>query len=193
VRIRFNPTWDVEQLAADALAQAAGGNTIQAIFVDPVTAVAPPLHDRHDRRRDLELSLVSRRLKGLAHSLACPVVAVSPTRLLQPKDDAGRLRRLLAEGAGFGNPEVEDAIRKRRPRLEHLVESGLEQETDLVMGLLNLVADFQEELDPETRQVFKKMHSGLVELAALKNRYGPLDSVELEMDFKSGLFSDPTR
>ena len=191
--LRFEPTWDVGMLVDDASAQVSPRKPVAAIFVDPVTALGVPEGKERDRRRDLELSYVLRSLKELAHKLACPVVATAPTRLLVAEDDKGRLRELLAQGTDFANVEVEDAIRKRRPRLEHLREKGLEQEADLVLGLLNMLADYQEELDPEARQVFKKRSHSMVELAALKNRFGSLDSVELQMDFKSGRIRDYTQ
>jgi len=99
---------------------------------------------------------------------------------------AEAVRLLLARGAELHEPDVEDAIRWRRPRLEHLPEPGLEAHADVVLSLLNFVADYQEELDPEHRQVFKAQPESPLEVSALKHRGGGLHGVELRMQMKTG-------
>jgi replicative DNA helicase len=181
---------DVERLAADALRRMAGRKG-GAVFVDSLTALGPPPQARTHGRRDLEVAEVCRRLKELAVLLDCPVVASVPASRVDLPESATPLRELLARGTMFNAPEVEDAIRWRRPRLEHLPEPGLEAHADVVLAILNFVADYQEELDPEHRQVFQAQPSGPIEIAALKHRGGALTGVELKMDMKTGLISQP--
>jgi len=189
LQLRFTPRIDVERLAADALRRMAGRKG-GAVFVDSLTALGPPPQARTHGRRDLEIAEICRRLKELAVLLDCPVVATVPARRENLPESATPLRELLARGTMFNAPEVEDAIRWRRPRLEHLPEIGLEAHADVVLALLNFVADYQEELDPEHRQVFKAQPSGPLEIAALKHRSGALHGVELKMDMKTGLISE---
>jgi len=185
LQLLYTPRWDAERLAADALRRTAGRPSA-AVLVDSLTALAAPPHARTHGRRDLELAEVCRRLKELSVALDGPVVASLPARRDNLVETGTPLRDLLARGAEFTAPEVEDAIRRRRPRLEHLPENGLDAHADVVIALLNYVADYQEELDPEHRQVFKARPTGGVELAALKNRDGGLNGLELQMDMKSG-------
>ena len=63
-------------------------------------------------------------------------------------------------------------------------------ESFLVLGLLSYLSDFQQELEPDHRALFTQRTKGLLEISALKNRLGPLDSVELEMDSKTSLIRD---
>lgn len=185
LQIRFTPRLDVERLAADALRRMAGARG-GAVFVDALTALLPPPQARIHGRRDLELAEICRRLKELGVVLGCPVVAAVPARRDNLTEGEKPLRLLLARGAELHEPEVEDAIRWRRPRLEHLPEPGLEAHADVVLALLNYVADYQEELDPEHRQVFKSQPEATLELSALKHRHGGLHGGELKMQVKSG-------
>jgi replicative DNA helicase len=185
VYLTYQPRLDVERLAADALRRF-GGRKVGGIFVDSLTALMPPPQGRFHGRRDLELGEVCRRLKELAVTLDCPVVAAVPARRDNLAESVPPLRELLAKGAELHQPEVEDAIRWRRPRLEHLPEIGLDAHADLVLALLNYVSDYQEEMDPEHRQVFKAQPVAAIELSALKHRGGALLAVELEMVMKSG-------
>jgi len=186
VLLSYQPRLDVERLAADALRRM-GGRKVGGIFVDSLTALMPPPQGRFHGRRDLELAEVCRRLKELAVTLDCPVVAAVPARRDNLAEPAVPLRDLLAKGAEMHQPEVEDAIRWRRPRLEHLPENGLDAHADLVLALLNYVSDYFEELDPEHRQVFKARPLAPIEISALKHRGGALHAVNLDMEMKSGL------
>jgi replicative DNA helicase len=181
----YQPRMDVERLAADALRRL-GGRKVAGVFVDSLTALMPPPQGRFHGRRDLELAEVCRRLKELAVTLDCPVIAAVPARRDNLAESEVPLRQLLAKGAELNSPEVEDAIRWRRPRLEHLPEAGLDAHADLILALLNHVADFYEEMDPEHRQVFKARPVAAIELSALKHRGGALHAIELEMVMKSG-------
>lgn len=185
MQLRFTPRIDVDRLAADALRRMAGQKA-GAVFVDSLTALMPPPQVRTHGRRDLELAEICRRLKELAVVLDCPVIAAVPARRDNLSEGAEPLRMLLARGAELHQPDVEDAIRWRRPRLEHLPEPGLEGHADVVLALLNFVADYQEELDPEHRQVFKAQPESPLEVSALKHRSGGLHGAELRMQMKTG-------
>lgn len=185
LQLRFTPRLDVDRLAADALRRLAGAKA-GAILVDSLTALMPPPQARTHGRRDLELAEICRRLKELAVVLDCPVVAAVPARRDNLLEGDKPLRLLLARGAELHEPDVEDAIRWRRPRLEHLPEPGLEAHADVVLSLLNFVADYQEELDPEHRQVFKARPESPLELSALKHRSGGLHGTELRMQMRTG-------
>jgi replicative DNA helicase len=185
LQLRFTPRIDVDRLAADALRRMAGQKA-GAVFVDSLTALMPPPQVRTHGRRDLELAEICRRLKELSVVLDCPVIAAVPARRDNLTEADKPLRLLLARGAELHEPDVEDAIRWRRPRLEHLPEPGLEAHADLVLSLLNFVADYQEELDPEHRQVFKAQPESPLEVSALKHRGGGLHGIELRMQMKSG-------
>jgi replicative DNA helicase len=185
LQLRFTPRIDVDRLAADALRRMAGQKA-GAVFVDSLTALMPPPQVRTHGRRDLELAEICRRLKELAVVLDCPVIAAVPARRDNLSEGAEPLRLLLAKGAEIHQPAVEDAIRWRRPRLEHLPEPGLEAHADVVLSLLNFVADYQEELDPEHRQVFKARPESPLEVSALKHRSGGLHGAELRMQMKTG-------
>lgn len=183
----YEPLWDVERLAADVLAK--GGKDVGAIFVDSITALSVDFKQARHDRRDLELSHISRRLKEIAVRLNCPVLTTAPTRPLR-SEEGEQIRSLIANGREFGDMEMEDAIRARRPRLNHLLEATLEQESDLVIGLLSYLSDFQQEIEPDQRALFTLKTRGLLEVSALKNRLGPLESAELEMDSKTSLIRD---
>lgn len=186
LRLRYTPRLDVERLAADALRHLAGRRG-GAIFVDGLNALGAPPQARSHGRRDLELAEICRRLKELAVTADCPVIATVPARRDNLVETGPKpLRELLAKGAEAHAPEVEDAIRWRRPRLEHLPEPGLEAHADAVVAILNHAADYQEELDPEHRQVFRTQPLSVFELAALKHRMGALHGVELRMEMRTG-------
>lgn len=183
----YEPLWDVERLAADVLVK--GGKDVGAIFVDSITALSVGPEQARQDRRDLELSHISRRLKEIAVRLNCPVITTAPTRPLKI-EEGEQIRSLIANGREFGDMEMEDAIRARRPRLSHLLEATLEQESDFVIGLLSYLSDFQQEIEPDHRALFTQKTRGLLEVSTLKNRLGPLESAELEMDSKTSLIRD---
>jgi replicative DNA helicase len=189
LQLRYVPRLDVERLAADALRRMAGRKG-GAILVDSLPALAAPPQARTHGRRDLELAEVCRRLKELAVAADCPVLATLPARRDNVAEGPRSLRDLLAHGAEPHAPEVEDAIRWRRPRLEHLPEVGLDAHADAVIALQNHVADVQEELDPEHRQVFRAQPQAVLDLFALKHRMGALHGIELRMEMKSGRISE---
>ena len=187
ISFTYEPLWDVDQLATDVMTK--GADNVGAILVDPVTGLSvPPSRSRQDRR-DLELSHISRRLKEIAVRLNCPVIAAAPTRAMR-FEEGEEMRALIAKGREFQDMEIEDAIRARRTRLTHLAEGTLEQEADMVLGLLSYLSDFQQEMEPDHRLLFQSRTRGLLELSALKNRLGPLENAELEMDSKTSLIRD---
>jgi replicative DNA helicase len=183
----YEPLWDVEQLAADVLAKGAEG--VAAIIVDPLTGLGAPPARARPERRDLEISAICRRLKQIAVRLNCPLIGAAPTRAMR-FEEGEAMRGLIAQGREFKDMEIEDAIRARRPRLSHLSEGSLEQEADMVLSLLSYLSDFQQEMDPDHRLLFQSRTKGLLEVSALKNRLGPLENAELEMDSKTSLIRD---
>jgi replicative DNA helicase len=183
----YEPLWDVDQLATDVLTRRAEG--IGAVIVDPLTGLSVPPQRMRQDRRDLELSHISRRLKEIAVRLNCPVIGAAPTRAMR-FEEGEEIRALIGKGREFQDMEIEDAIRARRPRLSHLSEGSLEQEADMVLSLLSYLSDFQQEMEPDHRLLFQSRTKGLLEISALKNRLGPLENAELEMDSKTSLVRD---
>lgn len=152
------PAWTASALDAHARSVAAA-RPVSAVLVDYLQRL--PVEGDY-ARRDIEVSAVARRLKALAVDLDAPVVV------------GAQINRKAVEGRdvprdrAYADPEVQKKIRDRRPKLEHLREGGSEQEADLVLGLLNYRADFEEDADND-RPVPDVTD---FEIGVLKNRYG---------------------
>jgi len=134
-------------------------SSVGAIFVDHVQAL--PVDDRVGA--PMELSDTARRLKALAVELCCPVVVSAQLGGLTTP----QATRIPVDRP-FDSAEVQEVIRNRRPQIHDLRESGISQEADLVLGLLNFLTDYQMER-PEAAS------SGSLtplEVGILKNRYG---------------------
>jgi len=170
------PFWTVADIAnhARSLKQEVG-----AVLVDYLQRVPAP-EGRYDRR-DIEVSAVGRRLKGLSVELSCPVVAAAQiNREAVPTDYKRKL-----EGKGY--EDALEVIRTARPELHRLREGGSEQEADLVLGLLNYRADFEED-----RSGGKAPDVTPFEVGALKNRYGtPGSWAKLAFEGRHSLLRDP--
>lgn len=152
------PSWSVADLDAHARSVAAR-RPVAAVLVDYLQRLPG---DKAFDRRDLEVSAVARRLKTLAVDLNVPVVAGA-----QINREAVRGRDVPRDKP-YTDEAVQNAIKDRRPKLEHLREGGSEQEADLVLGLLNYRADFEEDADND-RPVPAVTD---FEIGVLKNRYG---------------------
>jgi DNA primase catalytic core len=172
LHIVYRPSWDVDKLCAYASTQGPLG----AILVDYLQLIPPP-KERFERR-DLEVSLVSRRLKSLSVTLSCPVVAAAQIGR-QALADSAR----IPHDKALNDEVVQNAIKKRRPQLHHLREGGSEQEADLILGLLNYQADFMESREDgaiSSDQVTP------FEINVIKNRFGRLCIGNMMLEAKCG-------
>jgi DNA primase len=157
------PAWTVVELEAHAR-DLAEHRPLGGILVDYLQRIPPPPGSFD--RRDIEVSAVARRLHDMAVSLGVPVVAAA-----QINRDAVKDGNKIPEGKAYDSAEVRQALRSHRPKLHHLREGGSEQEADVVLGLMNHRADFEED-------VAHRSGSGsvpevtLLEVGTLKNRYG---------------------
>lgn len=161
VLVVYRPMWDVQKVAAHALALKERGARVGAVLVDYVQKVPAPAGLKADRR-DIEVTAVARRLKNLAVELGAPVISgAQVNRDNVPKD--------LAEGVRDAKDyrEATATIRKGRPELHNLREGGLEQEADLVLGLLNYAADYS--ADAKDKRI---PDVTLLEVGTLKTREG---------------------
>jgi len=176
----YRPSWTIDDIVADAHARA-HQRPVGGLLVDYLQRVPPP-RGSFDRR-DLEVSAIARQLKALAVDLQTPVVAGA-----QINREAARLSTVPA--GNYTDSEVRQALRRRRPQLHHLREGGSEQEADLVLGLMNYRADFEE----DTREASSVPAVTLLEVGTLKNRYGtPGRWASLAFAGRLGLIRDPWR
>ena len=175
LHVVYKPRWDVDELCAHANSVALK-IPLGAILVDYLQLIPPP--NERIERRDLEVSLVSRRLKSLSVALSCPVVAAAQIGR-QAVADSGR----IPHDKGLQNEIVLDAIKKRRPQLHHLREGGSEQEADLILGLLNYQADFMENCETTT---LTAPQATPFEINVIKNRFGRLCIGSLALEARCG-------
>lgn len=161
----YCPAWPVDRLEEHARKLAEKG-PLGAVFVDYVQKVQAPEGTRYERN-DLRLTAVVERLQYLSKELKCPVVVAA-----QLNRDTVRDTKIPAKP--FDDQTVQKAIRARRPQLHHLRDSGgLEQEADLVLGLLNYRADYKE--NPDEGGAVCDDESATpspLELIVLKRRHG---------------------
>jgi replicative DNA helicase len=152
------PLWNVDALHDHALS-VADKRPVGAVLVDYLQRIPAP-EGSYDRR-DIEVSAVSRRLKKLAEELGAPVVTAAQVNREPAQFLAGRL-----DGKSYR--EATSEIRRARPDLANLREGGSEQEADLVLGVLNYVADFR----TEAKGGEQPPDVTLLEVGTLKHRYG---------------------
>ena len=82
---------------------------------------------------DLPARRLAHGLKSLAVQAACPVISTVNIAEKQAQQIPDR---------PLEHSEVQDILRRCRPRLAHLSQVGIEQEADLVLGLLNHAAQY---------------------------------------------------
>lgn len=175
----YRPTWTAGHIS-QYVKELAREKPIKAVLVDYLQRV-PPGPGNEGRRRDEEVSAIARTLREMAVEVACPVVCGA-----QINREAAKRGQDALDGS-WGDPKVKAALKKKRPQLHELREGGSEQEAELVLGLHNWRADFQDEAGensiPETTPL---------EIGVLKNRYGTVGKWAT-MDFTgaSGLIREP--
>ncbi len=180
--IVHRPQWTIADIEAHARAQVEQ-HTIAGVMVDYLQRITVPQGEKYDRR-DIEVTVVARRLKGLAETVAAPIVAAA-----QIGREAVRDGMRIPDREAYLSREVQKAIRSRRPKLHQLREGGSEQEADFVLGLLNYRADYEMDDDERGRQEVPPVTK--LEIGILKNRYGtPGHWATLAFEGRYGLLRD---
>lgn len=155
LHIVHRPGWTVGQIYAES-ARIADQKGLGAVMVDYLQRIPP---EGKADRRDMEVSAIGRTLKALAIDMAVPVVAAAQiNREAIPDKYQANLQAKLQTSLDAAL----DYAKTARPDLHNLREGGSEQESDLVLGLMNYAADIQ----TEDRKVDR------FEIGVLKNRYG---------------------
>ena len=159
LQIVYRPEWTAQEIA-NHVKEIADRRPLGAVMVDYLQRIpAPP--GRHERR-DIEISAINRTFKSLSVSLAAPmIVAAQIGRGAIPDSERLKLSNATYEKAL-------DKLKARRPQVHHLREGGGEQEPDLILGLMNYRADYQEEISREATLP----ESTRLEVGTLKNREG---------------------
>ncbi len=186
IEVVYQPDWSVERLAQDARMRSVreGARPLGAIVVDYLQIVPPPSVEIENREH--AVALTARMLKRLSVGLQVPIVSAA-----QISHEASRLLDRVPEGP-FASEKVRRAIAARRPQLHHLREGGGEQEADLVMGILNYRADYQQAHDIEKADygTLGEEEASLFEVLVLKNRNGSLGLAALSFDSRTGYIRD---
>lgn len=163
ILVVHRPAWTVDEIDAHAR-QLAATREVGAVVIDYLQRVVPP-EGRYDRR-DIEVSLIARRLKSLAVDTGVPVVVGAQIN----RQAVGNAKVPRGE---YLDSRVQKALKALRPKLHHLREGGSEQEADLVLGLMNYRADFETDDDGEARdETFSVPEVTRLDVGILKNRYG---------------------
>ncbi len=177
----YRPAWTVEAVTAYARKVHERSGNLGAVLADYLQIIPPPEGDFD--RRDMEVSSVARKLKGLSVDLGCPIVTAA-----QINREAAREGTIPA-GKPFEDPSVLAAIKKRRPQLHQLREGGSEQEADLVLGLLNYRADYVEAQENGSAGG-DRGKPGPFDVSALKNRFGEIGTAALMLEGRTGYIRD---
>ena len=167
LQLVYRPLWTIDQLVAHAR-QLAQRQRIGGILIDYLRRIPPPAGKLE--RRDLEVSLIGRRLKALAVEVAAPVVVTA-----QINREAVRDAVKIPADLSYTNEKVQNALRSRRPELHQLREGGAEQEADQVVGLMNFIADWRQDVDLRGLRIRAPGSAGeetRLEVGVLKSRYG---------------------
>lgn len=185
LQVVFRPSWTVDDMVDHARTLAAR-QPVGGVLVDYWQKIPPPgggSMSGREERRDIALAVVGRRLKALAVDVACPVVAGA-----QAGRETAKEAQKIPAGKDYTDEAVQKALRSRRFTMQDAREGGIEQEADLVLGLLNFRADFRE--GEETPGVIPDVTR--LEVGVLKNRYGPPGKwAGVAFDGRYGLLRDP--
>lgn len=182
LRVVYRPSWTVDKIVS-YVEQLARERPIKAVLVDYLQRVSPG-GSMEGRRRDEEVSYIARALRGMAVSTGSPVIVGAQIN----REAAKRGQDAIKEGSSWGSPEVQASLKKKRPQLHELREGGSEQEAELVLGLHNWRADFQDEEGSEGRIP----EATRLEVGVLKNRYGTVGKwASLAFVGAYGLIRDP--
>ena len=186
IEVVYQPDWNVERLAQDARTRSVreGARRLGGVLIDYLQIVPPP--EVAFENREHAVALTARMMKRLSVSLQIPIVSAA-----QISHEASRLLDRVPEGP-FASEKVRRAIAARRPQLHHLREGGGEQEADLVMGILNYRADYQQAHDIEKVDygTLGEAEASLFEVLVLKNRNGSLGLAALSFDSRTGYIRD---
>lgn len=182
LRVIYRPSWTVDKIVS-YVEQLARDRPIKAVLVDYLQRVHPG-GGMEGRRRDEEVSYIARALRGMAVSTGSPVIVGAQIN----REAAKRGQDAIKEGSSWGSSEVQASLKKKRPQLHELREGGSEQEAELVLGLHNWRADFQDEEGTESQIP----EATRLEVGVLKNRYGTVGKwASLAFIGAYGLIRDP--
>jgi replicative DNA helicase len=186
LQLVYRPAWSVTDLAAHAR-RLAEERPLGTLCVDYLQRIPPPADGAFDRR-DIEVSQVARALKALAVDVAAPVLVGAQINR-QAVAEAGKL-----PSGDYRDADVQETLRARRPKLHQLREGGSEQEADLVLGLMNYAADYEQDREAPTTHLETVAVPPVTRLdvGVLKSRYGRQGSwAKLAFHGRSGLIRDP--
>jgi len=156
LQIICQPEWTITELKA-YIQNLGNSRKLSAILVDHLHV---PASIAERTNLDLPARRLAHGLKSLAVQAACPVISTVNIAEKQAQQIPDR---------PLEHSEVQDILRRCRPRLAHLSQVGIEQEADLVLGLLNHAAQYCMQGEDPLRIPAKPPF----EIGALKNRYGP--------------------
>ncbi|NUQ02146.1 MAG: AAA family ATPase [Armatimonadetes bacterium] len=179
----YQPNWTVAEIESHARSIGAR-RRIGAVMVDYLQKVPSGHGTERPHLAHLE---VSHRLKALATALACPLVVGAQLRRASAADGAR-----IPETMTYDHDQVQRTIRQRRPRLQHLAETGCDEEADVALGLLNYRAEFEAEVSEERRQAARVGNVTRLDIGVLKSRYGTAGRwAGLAFEGRYGLVRDP--
>ena len=179
--IYFCPKWSAGDLENHISNITKSGAKVGGVLVDYLQMIPVGKAGGFDRR-DIEVSNISRGLKQTAVEFGIPVVAGA-----QINREAIPINYMSRLASARGYDAAKTIIKEARPALHHLREGGIEQEADLVLGLLSYRADYTE--DSERRTVVPE--TTLLEVGTLKYRYGASGKwYQLAFQGKFGLVRD---
>lgn len=162
--LAYRPSWTAFELSAHARSLA-DRRQVGAVLLDHLQRV--PGSHREQSQQENDAAAVVAQLKTLAVELSVPVVA-SARFDMRPADRASS----VPQNRPFPHQEVKRALAARRPTLAALRAAKLEQDADLVLGLMNPLAEYRAQAQPPDESPADVGATNL-EVATLKRRDGP--------------------